>query len=169
MRAQVAAVAVSWLLGIGVATPEEKGAVSGQEARLVIIRAESQTPRLGPAENFTGTVRVEQAFQAAAPGRTSGARVTFEAGARTAWHSHPLGQTLLVTSGVGRAQRWGDPIDEIRPGDVVWIPAGQKHWHGASPTAAMSHVAIVEHLDGKSTDWMEKVTDEQYGGPIRSK
>ena len=96
-----------------------------------------------------------------------GARVTFEPGARTAWHSHPLGQTLVVTSGVGRVQRWGDPVEEIRPGDLVWIPAGQKHWHGASPTTAMTHVAIVETLDGKSSDWMEKVTDEQYGAPLR--
>ncbi|HET6898214.1 MAG TPA: carboxymuconolactone decarboxylase family protein, partial [Vicinamibacteria bacterium] len=107
-------------------------------------------------------------FQAAAPSRTSGARVTFEAGARTAWHTHPLGQTLIVTSGVGRVQRWEDPIDEIRAGDVVWIPAGQKHWHGASPTAGMSHIAIVEQLDGKSVDWMEKVTDEQYGSSLRA-
>jgi 4-carboxymuconolactone decarboxylase len=96
-----------------------------------------------------------------------GARVTFEPEARTAWHSHPLGQTLIVTSGVGRVQRWGDPVDEIRTGDLVWIPAGQKHWHGASPTAAMTHVAIVETLDGKSSDWMEKVTDEQYAAPLR--
>ena len=96
-----------------------------------------------------------------------GARVTFEPGARTAWHSHPLGQTLIVTSGVGRVQRWGDPVDEIRPGDLVWIPAGQKHWHGASPTTGMTHIAIVELLDGKSADWMEKVTDEQYGAPLR--
>ena len=112
-------------------------------------------------------MRVDQQFQASAPGRASGARVTFEPGARTAWHSHPLGQTLIVTSGVGRVQRWGDPVDEIRPGDVVWIPAGQKHWHGASPTTAMSHIAIVEQLDGKSVDWMEKVTDEQYGAALR--
>jgi len=151
-------------------------AVHGEEAALastndpvVVTRAQAQTSRSGPAENFTGTVRVDQPFQAAAPGRTSGARVTFEAGARTAWHSHPLGQTLIVASGLGRVQRWGDPIDEIRPGDVVWIPAGQKHWHGASPAAGMSHIAIVEQLDGKNTDWMEKVTDEQYGGPVRGR
>jgi 4-carboxymuconolactone decarboxylase len=96
-----------------------------------------------------------------------GARVTFEPGARTAWHSHPLGQTLIVTSGVGRVQRWGDPVDEIRAGDLVWIPAGQKHWHGSSPTTAMTHIAIVEQLDGKSVDWMEKVADEQYAAPVR--
>jgi 4-carboxymuconolactone decarboxylase len=112
---------------------------------------------------------VDQQFQARAPGRASGARVTFEPGARTAWHSHPLGQTLVVTSGVGRVQRWGDPADEIRPGDVVWIPPGQKHWHGALPTVGMSHIAIAEQLGGKSVDWMEKVTDEEYGAPLRAR
>ena len=142
------------------ATPSEQKAI-------VVTRSEAQTSRQGPAENFTGSVRVDQQFQASAPGRASGARVTFEPGARTAWHSHPLGQTLLVTSGVGRVQRWGDPVDEIRPGDVVWIPPGQKHWHGASPTTSLSHIAIAERLDGKSVDWMEKVTDEQYGAPLR--
>ena len=134
---------------------------------IVVTRSEEGSSRPGPAESFTGSVRVDQQFQASAPGRAAGARVTFEPGARTAWHTHPLGQTLIVTSGAGRVQRWGDPIDEIRLGDVVWIPAGQKHWHGASPTTAMSHVAIVEPLDGKSVDWMEKVTDEQYGAPVR--
>lgn len=137
------------------------------ENAIVVTRSEAQTSRQGPAENFTGSVRVDQPFQASAPGRVSGARVTFEPGARTAWHSHPLGQTLIVTSGVGRVQRWGDPVDEIRPGDVVWIPPGQKHWHGASPTTSMTHIAIVERLDGKSVDWMEQVTDEQYGAPLR--
>ena len=137
------------------------------EDAIVVSRSEAQTARQGPAENFTGTVRVDQQFQASPPGRVMGARVTFAPGARTAWHSHPLGQTLIVTSGVGRVQRWGDAIDEIRTGDVVWIPAGQKHWHGAAPTVAMSHTAIVEQLDGKSSDWMEKVTDEQYQAPVR--
>jgi 4-carboxymuconolactone decarboxylase len=139
----------------------------GQQAAIVVTRSEAQVSRQGPAENFTGSVRVEQPFQASAPGRASGARVTFEPGARTAWHSHPLGQTLLVTGGVGRVQRWGDPVDEIRPGDVVWIPPGQKHWHGASPTTRLSHIAAAERLDGKSVDWMEKVTDEQYAAPLR--
>jgi 4-carboxymuconolactone decarboxylase len=134
---------------------------------IVVTRSEAQASRQGPAENFTGSVRVDQPFQAKAPGRASGARVTFEPGARTAWHRHPLGQTLVVTSGVGRVQRWGDPVDEIRPGDLVWIPAGQKHWHGASPTVGMTHIAISEQLDGKSVDWMEKVTDEQYGAALR--
>ena len=137
------------------------------EKAIVVLRSQAQTSRQGPAENFTGSVRVDQVFQANTPGRVSGARVTFEPGARTAWHSHPLGQTLIVTSGVGRVQRWGDPVDEIRPGDLVWIPAGQKHWHGASPTTRMSHIAISEQLDGKSVDWMEKVTDEQYGAAVR--
>lgn len=131
-----------------------------------ITRSGSQSPRQGPAENFTGSVRVDTPFQANAPGCTSGARVTFEPGARTAWHSHPLGQILIVTAGTGRVQRWGDPVDEIRQGDVVWIPPGQKHWHGASPNSAMSHIAIVEQLGGKSTDWMEKVSDAQYNAPV---
>jgi 4-carboxymuconolactone decarboxylase len=134
---------------------------------IVVTRSGAQPSRQGPAENFTGSVRVDQQFQASAPGRVFGARVTFEPGARTAWHSHPLGQTLIVTSGVGRVQRWADPVDEIRAGDLVWIPAGQKHWHGASPTMAMTHIAIVEQLDGKSVDWMEKVGDEQYAAPVR--
>jgi len=140
---------------------------ASQEGAIVVTRSEAQTSRQGPAENFTGSVRVDQRFQASAPGRASGARVTFEPGARTAWHTHPLGQTLLVASGVGRVQRWGDPVDEIRPGDVVWIPPGQKHWHGASPTTGMSHIAIAEQLDGKTVDWMEQVTDEQYGAAPR--
>jgi 4-carboxymuconolactone decarboxylase len=142
-------------------------APASEDKAIVVTRSEAQTSRQGPAENFTGSVRVDQQFQASAPGRVFGARVTFEPGARTAWHCHPLGQTLIVTSGVGRVQRWGDPVDEIGTGDLVWIPAGQKHWHGASPTMGMSHIAIVELLDGKSTDWMEKVTDEQYGAPLR--
>ena len=142
-------------------------ATQSDEKAIVVTRSEAQTSRPGPAETFTGSVHVDQQFQASAPGRASGARVRFEPGARTAWHSHPLGQTLIVTSGVGRVQRWGDPVDEIRAGDIVWIPPGQKHWHGASPTTAMTHIAIVERLDGKSVDWMEKVTDEQYEAPLR--
>ena len=103
-----------------------------------------------------------------APARASGSLVTFEPGARTAWHTHPLGQVLIVTAGTGRVQRWGDPIDEIRQGDVVWIPPGQKHWHGAAPNSSMAHIAIVEQLDGKSVEWMEKVSDAQYGAPLRA-
>src|SRR5438874_12479882 len=104
------------------------------------------------------------AFKSDEPGRVQGAYVTFEPGARTAWHTHPLGQTLIVTAGCGRAQRWDGSIEEIRPGDVVWFPPNEKHWHGAAPTTAMTHIAIVEQLDGKSTDWMEKVSDKQYRG-----
>src|SRR3954466_14632585 len=126
-----------------------------------IIRRGSQPSRQGPEENFTGVVRVDPLFQANAPAR-------FEPGARTAWHTHPLGQVLIVTAGTGRVQRWGDPVDEIRQGDVVWIPPGQKHWHGAAPNSSMAHIAIVEQLDGKAVDWMEKVSDAQYGAPLRA-
>ena len=130
---------------------------------LRITRNGSQPSTKGPAENFTGTVRVDPLFQPSAPARTAGASVTFEPGARTAWHAHPLGQTLVVTAGVGRVQAWGGAVEELRPGDVVWIPPGQKHWHGAAPTTAMTHLAIQEGLDGKVVEWMEKVTDAQYG------
>lgn len=118
----------------------------------------------GPADYFTGTVRVEMLFTPIEPARTVGASVTFEPGARTAWHTHPLGQTLVVTAGCGRAQRWGGPVEEIRPGDVISFEPGEKHWHGAAPTTAMTHMAIQEQLDGKTAEWLEKVTDEQYGG-----
>jgi quercetin dioxygenase-like cupin family protein len=127
-----------------------------------IIRIGSQPSRQGPAEWFTGLVRIDSPFQGSAPARVGGALVTFEPGARTAWHTHALGQTLIVTSGSGRVQREGGPIEEIHPGDVVWFEPGEKHWHGASPTTAMTHVAIAEALDGKAVDWMEKVNDEQY-------
>ena len=131
-----------------------------------IKRAGSQPSTKGPADWFTGTVRIDPLFQAPDPARAAGASVTFEPGARTAWHTHPLGQTLVVTSGCGRVQRWGGPVEEIRPGDVVWFPPGEKHWHGAAPTTAMTHIAIQERLDGKAVDWMEKVTDEQYQAEI---
>jgi quercetin dioxygenase-like cupin family protein len=127
-----------------------------------IIRIGSQSSVQGPAEWFTGTVRVDPLFQPNNHRRAAAATVTFEPGARTAWHTHPLGQTLIVTAGVGWAQREGSPIEEIRPGDIVWIPPGEKHWHGASPTIAMTHIAIQEQLDGKVVEWMEKVTDTQY-------
>ncbi|MBI1205464.1 MAG: cupin domain-containing protein [Rhodopseudomonas sp.] len=127
-----------------------------------IKRGGSQASVRGPAETFTGSVRIDALFSAAAPGRMSGATVTFEPGARTAWHSHPLGQTLLVMSGFGRVQRDGGPIEDIRPGDIVWFAPGEKHWHGAAPTTAMSHIAIAEALDGKVVDWMEQVSDAQY-------
>src|SRR5258708_3125626 len=119
----------------------------------------------GPAECFAGTVRVDPLFAAPAPARVSGASVTFEPCARSNWHTHPLGQTLIVTSGCGFVQSWGGPVKVIRPGDVVSCPPGEKHWHGASPATAMTHIAIQEELNGKVVDWMEKVTDEQYDGP----
>ena len=127
-----------------------------------ITRAGSQPSAKGPADWFTGTVRIDPLFTAPAPARVAGAHVTFEPGARTAWHTHPLGQTLVVTSGLGRVQRDGGPIEEIRPGDVVWFGPREKHWHGASPATAMTHIAIQEALDGKAVEWMEHVTDEQY-------
>ena len=132
--------------------------------KMKITRSGSQSSRPGSADWFTGPVRIDPLFQAPEPARVAGASVTFEPGARTAWHIHPLGQTLIVTAGCGRAQCWGGPIEEIRPGDVVWIPPGEKHWHGAALTTAMTHIAIQEQLDGKAVDWMEKVSDEQYRG-----
>jgi quercetin dioxygenase-like cupin family protein len=128
-----------------------------------IKRIGSQPSGKGPADYFTGTVRIDPLFEAAAPARVAGASVTFEPGARTAWHTHPLGQTLVVTAGSGRTQRWGGPIETIQPGDVVWIPPGEKHWHGASATTAMTHLAVQERLDGKAVEWLEQVSDEQYG------
>lgn len=133
---------------------------------ITITRSGSQPSSRGSAQYFTGTVRIDPLFDANHPSRRSGAYVTFEPGARTAWHTHPLGQTLIVTAGTGRVQRWGDPVEEIRPGDVVWTPPGQKHWHGASPTTPMTHIAIQEHVGGKTVDWMEHVTDEQYQSPL---
>ena len=127
-----------------------------------IRRNGSRPSGKGPADYFTGQVRVDPLFEAPAPARVRGASVTFEPGARTAWHTHPLGQTLIVISGLGRVQRWGGEIEEIRPGDVVWFAPGEKHWHGAAPATAMTHIAIQEELGGKVVDWMEKVSDEQY-------
>ena len=129
-----------------------------------IKRSGSQPSGKGQAEYFTGVVRIDPLFTAPDPARAVGASVTFEPGARTAWHSHPLGQTLIVTAGCGRVQRRGGPIEEIRPGDVIWFSPGEKHWHGAAPTTAMTHIAIQEQLNGKTADWMEKVSDEQYQG-----
>jgi quercetin dioxygenase-like cupin family protein len=128
-----------------------------------VKRAGSQPSGNGSPQYFTGVVRVDPLFDAPDPARVVGASVTFEPGARTAWHTHPLGQTLIVTAGCGRVQREGGPVEEIRPGDVIWIPPGEKHWHGAAPTTAMTHIAIQEKLDGKAVDWMEPVSDEQYG------
>ena len=129
---------------------------------MIITRSGSQPSGTGPANWFTGTVRIDPLFQAPDPARVAGASVTFEPGARTAWHTHPLGQTLIVTAGRGLARRWGGPIEVIRPGDVIWIPPGEKHWHGATATTAVTHLAIQEHLNGKAVDWMEQVSDEQY-------
>ena len=127
-----------------------------------ILRAGSQASTRGPDEWFTGSVRVDPLFSPPDPARAAVALVTFEPGARTAWHTHPLGQTLIVTAGCGWAGREGGPVEEIRPGDVVWFPPGEKHWHGATPTTAMSHIAVQERLDGSPVTWMEKVRDDQY-------
>lgn len=127
-----------------------------------ITRAGSQPSSWPPDDYFTGAVRIDPLFQADAPSRTSGGSVTFDPGARTVWHAHPIGQTLIVTAGLGWVQRWGGPVEEIRPGDVIWIPPSVKHWHGATATTGMTHVAIQEHLDGRSVEWMEQVSGEQY-------
>lgn len=140
---------------------------SAEQDAIRITRSGAQPPRPAPADYFTGSARVDSPFQATAPARVSGARVLFDPGARTAWHTHPLGQTLIVIAGTGRVQRWGDPVEEIRQGDVVWIPPGQKHWHGAAPGTSMTHIAISEQLDGKTVEWMEKVSDAQYTAPLR--
>jgi quercetin dioxygenase-like cupin family protein len=133
-----------------------------EEKTMEIKRSGSRPSGKGPAEYFTGMVRVDPLFEASEPARARGAHVTFEPGARTAWHTHPLGQTLIVTSGLGWVQRWEGPVEEIRPGDVVWFEPGEKHWHGATRTTAMTHIAIQEALNGSPVDWMEKVSDEQY-------
>jgi quercetin dioxygenase-like cupin family protein len=141
------------------------GALSGG-GRMEIKRSGSQSSVKGPADWFTGAVRIDPLIDAPAPARVNGASVRFEPGARTAWHTHPLGQTLIVTAGVGRAQRWDGPIEELRSGDVVWFAPGEKHWHGAAPTTGMTHIAVQEKLDGKPVDWLEHVSQAQYdGGP----
>jgi quercetin dioxygenase-like cupin family protein len=145
-------------------TPNEVVAQRGMGANmdLEINRNGSRPSGNGPAEWFTGAVRVDPLFQPRDPARAGGAHVTFEPGARTAWHTHPLGQTLIITSGLGWVQREEGPIEEVRPGDVVWFPPGLKHWHGATPTTAMSHIAVQESLNGSPVTWLEKVTDDQY-------
>jgi quercetin dioxygenase-like cupin family protein len=136
---------------------------SSEDSQIIsITRSGSQPSSKGPAEYFTGVVRIDSRFQGRDPARVGGGIVTFEPGARTAWHTHPLGQTLIVTAGAGLIQQWGGPIQEMKQGDVVWIPPGVKHWHGATATTGMAHIAIAERLDGKTADWMEKVSDEQY-------
>jgi quercetin dioxygenase-like cupin family protein len=139
-----------------------KKTATAQENSMEIVRNGTQPSAKGPPEWFTGNVRIDSPFQRRDPARIGGAIVTFEPGARTAWHTHPLGQTLFVTSGVGWTQCDGGPVEEIRAGDVIWCPPGHKHWHGATPTTAMTHVAIAEMLDGKVVSWMEHVTDQQY-------
>jgi Uncharacterized conserved protein, contains double-stranded beta-helix domain len=150
-----AAMTVALSLGASTVLAEPGKAVS-------VTRAGASPSTAGPPSNFTGAVRVDSRFSATAPATVGGGTVTFEPGARTAWHTHPLGQTLIVTAGVGLVQHWGGEIQEIRPGDIAWIPPGVKHWHGATATTGMSHIAISEALDGKSVEWMEHVTDEQY-------
>lgn len=147
---------------LGLALAASAHAQQGAAPELQITRAGAQASAKGPAANFTGAVRVDPLVQAPAPARTGAAYVTFEPGARSAWHSHPLGQTLVVTSGVGRVQQWGKDVQEIRPGDVIWTPPGVKHWHGAAPETAMTHIAIQESLNGKPVEWMEKVSDTEY-------
>ena len=147
----------------GAAQADASSSASAQESHSInITRSGSQQAIRGPAEHFTGSVQVEPLFPAHDPSRASSGKVVFAPGARSAWHTHPLGQTLIVTDGTGWIQQWGDPIEEIRKGDVIWIPAGVKHWHGAAPNTAMAHIAIQEQLNGKVVEWMEKVTDEQY-------
>ena len=155
----LAGLAAAGVAAAGVAAAQT---TSGRDGTMRITRAGSQPSRKGPAEYFTGAVRVDPMFQAGDPARVSGGHVTFEPGARNAWHTHPLGQTLIITSGLGWVQREGGPIEEVRPGDVVWFPAGLKHWHGATPTTAMTHIAITESQDGRNVDWLEKVSEEQY-------
>jgi len=136
--------------------------IRSKERTMEIKKAGSQASAKGPADWFTGTVRIDPLFTAPDPALVAGASVTFEPGARTAWHTHPLGQTLIVTAGAGWAQRLGGPVEEIHPGDVIWFAPGEKHWHGAAPTTAMTHIAIQERKDGKMVDWMEHVSDEEY-------
>lgn len=148
----------------GAAQADASPTASAQDSRSIkITRSGSQQPSKGPAEHFTGSVQIEPLFPAHDPSHASGVKVTFEPGARTAWHTHPLGQALIVTAGCGWVQREGGPIEEIRPGDAVWFSPGEKHWHGAAPTTAMTHIAIQKKLDGKVVDWMEHVSDDQYG------
>ncbi len=165
---QVTAAAIAFALAAPIGAqgaPEAVAAPAGRSTPqgMKFTGHGTQASVKGPVQNFTGSVRVDPLFSANAPSRTTGAYVTFEPGARSAWHSHPLGQTLVVTAGVGRVQSWGGPVQELRPGDVVWTPPNVKHWHGASPTTAMTHMAISEQQEGEAVTWMELVSDEQYG------
>ena len=150
---------------------QTKASFGGQGQSVEITRNGSLPSTMGPAENFTGSVRIDPLFSARDPSRASGASVTFEPGARTAWHTHPAGQMLIVTAGSGLVQQWGGQIQRMNPGDVVRIPPNQKHWHGATATTAMTHIAIQEQVNGQVVDWMEKVSDEQYSAklsPVRA-
>jgi quercetin dioxygenase-like cupin family protein len=154
---------ISLSLFASVASQAQTGAAKAPTSTSIkIARSDSLQAKKGSAEYFTGSVQVQELFSAYDPSRTSGGKVTFEPGARSAWHTHPLGQILIVTDGAGWIQQWGGSIEEIRKGDVIWIPAGVKHWHGATPSTSMTHVAIQEQLNSKAVEWMEKVTDEQY-------
>ena len=174
MKLLAAMVMSLFLLVLASANPNQVRAASGSGASPVassenshtisITRSGSQPSAMGSVEYFTGAVRIDSRFQRSDPARVGGGIVTFEPGARTAWHTHPLGQTLIVTAGAGLIQQWGGPIQEMKQGDVVWIPPGVKHWHGATANASMTHIAIAENLDGKTVEWMEKVSDEQYRG-----
>jgi quercetin dioxygenase-like cupin family protein len=150
------------LAATAIGIPLPASAEQPMKQNLKVTRVGTRASVKGPADWFTGTVRIDPLFEHVDPGRASGANVTFEPGARTAWHTHPLGQTLIVTSGLGWVQQEGGPVEDIRPGDVVWFPPGVKHWHGASPTTAVTHIAVQESLNGSPVTWMEKVTDEQY-------
>jgi quercetin dioxygenase-like cupin family protein len=163
-RRAVLAGAVVTLLSAGLAHGGTPATNHLRRTTMNIIRSGSQPSAKGPAEYFTGAVRIDMRFKGSDPARIGGAIVAFEPGARTAWHTHPLGQTLIVASGMGWVQVEGGPKQDIRPGDIVWIPPGEKHWHGATATTAMSHIAISEALDGKTVDWLEKVSDAQFNG-----
>ncbi len=154
---------ISLSLFAPVASPAQTSGTKAPTSSVIkITRSESLQLKKGSADYFTGSVQVQELFPAYDPSRTSAGKVTFEPGARSAWHTHPLGQILIVTDGTGWVQQWGRPIEEIRKGDVIWIPPGVKHWHGATPSTAMTHIAIQEQLNGKAVEWMEKMTDEQY-------
>jgi len=139
-----------------------QSSTSGGSSQIILTPASSQVVITGAPDHFTGAVRVQSLFDAKGQSRTTGGQVTFQPGARSAWHTHPLGQILIVTGGVGWVQQWGGPIQVMRKGDVIWIPAGVKHWHGSTPTTSVTHIAIQENLDGRNVDWLEKVNDQQY-------
>jgi quercetin dioxygenase-like cupin family protein len=163
-RRAVLAGPLATLLSPGLAHGDTPASNHLRRTTVNIMRSGSRPSAKGPREYFTGDVRIDMPFKGTTPARIGGAIVTFEPGARTAWHTHPLGQTLIVTSGHGWVQVEGGPKEDIRPGDIVWFAPGEKHWHGATNSTAMTHIAIVEQLDGKSVNWMERVSDEQYGG-----